>query len=75
MYDPAENTFQKIRCKTDLPMSFFFKWKGFNNKEEVEDALVSQLMILFYFEFQSCYMKCEILKKNITRSLIKVEEV
>lgn len=40
LYDPADKTFHKVRCKVDWPLGFFSRWKGFASDAEVADAQV-----------------------------------
>lgn len=30
----------QVRCKSDYPLSFFFRWRGFSSNAEVKDAQV-----------------------------------
>jgi len=42
IYDSNTDTFTKVRCKVDLPMSFFFQWRGFSSDTDVIDAQVQR---------------------------------
>jgi hypothetical protein len=40
LFDPEDQTFHKVRCKTDYPLSFFGRWTGFSSTSQVSDAQV-----------------------------------
>jgi hypothetical protein len=44
IYSYDDDTFHKVRCKVDIPVPFFFRWKGFSCNAEVADAQVRTVL-------------------------------